>query len=337
MELIEVGGRKIAYHRAGAGHPLVLLHGAWSDGREWRPQLAGLSDEFDVIAWDAPGLRRVGRPARRDGHGRLRRRRGGPGHRPRSRAGACVRAVLRRRPGAGGVPAAPRTGPVVGAGLGLCRLARIVAARGSRGAPRPSARRARPPASGVDRQLPARVLRPTGAAGDPRPRPLDHAAGSAGRNPADAGRVRRRRPAPGASRPSPCPPCCSTVQPTCARRARSPKRCTPASRTPSSCCCPRWATCATSRRPRHSTPRCGGSSEACPEAQTMHEGPALRLMRLPGPVATSRLRRPTARRRCGPTCCSTCSSGGGIGLRPHARFVMFIVSCGRITLHGLKE
>jgi pimeloyl-ACP methyl ester carboxylesterase len=33
----------------------VLLHGAWSDGREWRPQLAGLSDEFDVIAWDAPG------------------------------------------------------------------------------------------------------------------------------------------------------------------------------------------------------------------------------------------------------------------------------------------
>jgi pimeloyl-ACP methyl ester carboxylesterase len=55
VELIEVGGRKIAYRRAGGGHPLVLLHGAWSDGREWRPQLAGLSDEFDVIAWDAPG------------------------------------------------------------------------------------------------------------------------------------------------------------------------------------------------------------------------------------------------------------------------------------------
>jgi pimeloyl-ACP methyl ester carboxylesterase len=55
MELIEVGGRKIAYRRAGGGHPLVLLHSAWSDGREWRPQLAGLSDEFDVIAWDAPG------------------------------------------------------------------------------------------------------------------------------------------------------------------------------------------------------------------------------------------------------------------------------------------
>jgi pimeloyl-ACP methyl ester carboxylesterase len=54
VELIEVSGRKIAYRRAGGGHPLVLLHGAWSDGREWRPQLAELPDEFDMIAWDAP-------------------------------------------------------------------------------------------------------------------------------------------------------------------------------------------------------------------------------------------------------------------------------------------
>jgi len=33
----------------------VLLHGAYSDGREWRPQLDSLSDEFTLIAWDAPG------------------------------------------------------------------------------------------------------------------------------------------------------------------------------------------------------------------------------------------------------------------------------------------
>lgn len=45
----------MAYHRTGGGPPLVLLHGGWSDGRAWRPQLAGLSDGFDVIAWDAPG------------------------------------------------------------------------------------------------------------------------------------------------------------------------------------------------------------------------------------------------------------------------------------------
>ena len=45
----------MAYHRAGDGPPLVLLHGGYGDGREWRLQLRALSDEFDVIAWDAPG------------------------------------------------------------------------------------------------------------------------------------------------------------------------------------------------------------------------------------------------------------------------------------------
>ena len=55
MKLVEVGGRTLAYRRMGDGPPLVLLHGGWSDGRAWRPQLAGLSDAFDVIAWDAPG------------------------------------------------------------------------------------------------------------------------------------------------------------------------------------------------------------------------------------------------------------------------------------------
>jgi pimeloyl-ACP methyl ester carboxylesterase len=34
---------------------LVLLHGFTHDSRAWRPQLEGLSDEFTVIAWDAPG------------------------------------------------------------------------------------------------------------------------------------------------------------------------------------------------------------------------------------------------------------------------------------------
>ena len=45
----------MGYHRAGDGPPLLLLHGGWSDGRAWRPQLEGLADGFDVIAWDAPG------------------------------------------------------------------------------------------------------------------------------------------------------------------------------------------------------------------------------------------------------------------------------------------
>ncbi len=53
---VQVDGLRIAYRRAGAGPALVLLHGAFSDSREWRRQLEGLSDEFTVIAWDAPGF-----------------------------------------------------------------------------------------------------------------------------------------------------------------------------------------------------------------------------------------------------------------------------------------
>lgn len=45
----------IAYRRAGAGAPLVLLHGGLGDGRSWTPQLASLAHEYDVVAWDAPG------------------------------------------------------------------------------------------------------------------------------------------------------------------------------------------------------------------------------------------------------------------------------------------
>ena len=52
---VAVGDHRLAYRTAGNGQPVVLLHGAWSDGREWRLQLADLADEFRLIAWDAPG------------------------------------------------------------------------------------------------------------------------------------------------------------------------------------------------------------------------------------------------------------------------------------------
>lgn len=51
----EVNGRSIAYRSAGEGPPLVLLHGFLCDSRCWRTQLDGLSDQFRVVAWDAPG------------------------------------------------------------------------------------------------------------------------------------------------------------------------------------------------------------------------------------------------------------------------------------------
>jgi pimeloyl-ACP methyl ester carboxylesterase len=55
-EQIDLDGLRVGYHRAGSGPPLVLLHGYVGDAAvTWRPQLDGLSDEFTVIAWDAPG------------------------------------------------------------------------------------------------------------------------------------------------------------------------------------------------------------------------------------------------------------------------------------------
>jgi pimeloyl-ACP methyl ester carboxylesterase len=63
MEMIEVDGLRIAYERAGAGPPLVLLHGYVGDGpTTWRRQIEGLSDEFTVVAWDAPGSGRSSDP-----------------------------------------------------------------------------------------------------------------------------------------------------------------------------------------------------------------------------------------------------------------------------------
>src|SRR3712207_7412875 len=52
---VDVAGLRIGYRRAGRGKPLLLLHGGFSDSREWRPQLEGLSDELDVTAMDCLG------------------------------------------------------------------------------------------------------------------------------------------------------------------------------------------------------------------------------------------------------------------------------------------
>jgi len=51
----EIRGGSIAYRQAGEGPALVLLHGFLCDSRCWRRQLEELSDEFRVVAWDAPG------------------------------------------------------------------------------------------------------------------------------------------------------------------------------------------------------------------------------------------------------------------------------------------
>jgi pimeloyl-ACP methyl ester carboxylesterase len=58
VEVVRAKGLDIAYERVGKGPPLVLVHGAATDSRLWRPQLAALRDEFTVVAWDEPGAGR---------------------------------------------------------------------------------------------------------------------------------------------------------------------------------------------------------------------------------------------------------------------------------------
>jgi pimeloyl-ACP methyl ester carboxylesterase len=63
VDSIEVGGLRIAYERAGRGPLLILLHGYVGEGpTTWRHQLDDLSDEFTVVAWDAPGAGRSSDP-----------------------------------------------------------------------------------------------------------------------------------------------------------------------------------------------------------------------------------------------------------------------------------
>lgn len=55
LHTVDVAGFRLAYRRAGRGHPLLLFHGGLGDSREWRRQLDGLAADCDVIAVDAPG------------------------------------------------------------------------------------------------------------------------------------------------------------------------------------------------------------------------------------------------------------------------------------------
>jgi pimeloyl-ACP methyl ester carboxylesterase/ketosteroid isomerase-like protein len=58
VEVVRANGLDIAYERAGEGPPLVFAHGAATDSRLWRAQLAALAGEFTVVAWDEPGAGR---------------------------------------------------------------------------------------------------------------------------------------------------------------------------------------------------------------------------------------------------------------------------------------
>ena len=54
---VNIEGFRIGYRRAGDGQSLVLLHGYVGDGfGTWSGEIETLSDEFTVVAWEAPGF-----------------------------------------------------------------------------------------------------------------------------------------------------------------------------------------------------------------------------------------------------------------------------------------
>lgn len=54
-QTIEIQGIPLAYREAGQGPPVFLLHGMNGESGSWLHQFTGLSDQYRVIAWDAPG------------------------------------------------------------------------------------------------------------------------------------------------------------------------------------------------------------------------------------------------------------------------------------------
>jgi pimeloyl-ACP methyl ester carboxylesterase len=159
VDRIETRIGAVAYRRAGAGDPLVLLHGGLSDGRSWAPQMKSLATDYDLIAWDAPGCGASADPA---------------GHPDLDDYADAVAALI----DALGVGPVHLAGHSFGAGLaidvcarhpGLVRslvLSGASAGRRGRGSARPGSRRPRPAARLLGGPLPGRLLRPLGLARD---------------------------------------------------------------------------------------------------------------------------------------------------------------------------
>lgn len=65
MPQVATNGVEMYYERTGEGPPVVFIHGLGWDHRSWRPQMAALEDEYDVMAYDYRGHGETEAPPRR--------------------------------------------------------------------------------------------------------------------------------------------------------------------------------------------------------------------------------------------------------------------------------
>lgn len=63
MTVARVNGVDLYYEVHGAGEPLVLVHGSWSDAATWRQVVPAMADSFRVLVYDRRGHSRSERPA----------------------------------------------------------------------------------------------------------------------------------------------------------------------------------------------------------------------------------------------------------------------------------
>ncbi|NTU85467.1 MAG: alpha/beta fold hydrolase, partial [Chloroflexales bacterium] len=62
MPTIPVDDTQVYYERAGAGEPVLLIHGLGSSVRDWELQVPALAAQYQVIAADLRGHGRSAKP-----------------------------------------------------------------------------------------------------------------------------------------------------------------------------------------------------------------------------------------------------------------------------------